>query len=195
MGRSGNKRIGILGGTFNPVHNGHLHLARAARRKLKLDRVVFVPARIPPHKRICGNATARDRLRMLRLALRGKKRFEISAFELKQNRKSYSVKTARFFKKRYGKGAELFFLIGADSLASLKEWKNITGIRKILRFVVIPRSAHGIKAAASDAIVLDIPKKDISSTEIRRLAKKKKPIGHLVPAAVRMYIILRKLYM
>ena len=83
MGKSVSKRIGILGGTFNPAHNGHLHIAGCALKKLRLDKVIFVPAFIPPHKKIAPGVTTKDRLRMLGLALAGKKKFEVSQYEVR----------------------------------------------------------------------------------------------------------------
>ena len=88
MGRSASKRIGILGGTFNPVHNGHLYLAGKALAKLRLDKVIFVPAFLPPHKKIYGRISASDRIRMLRLAIDGKRKFAVSLYEIKKTGKS-----------------------------------------------------------------------------------------------------------
>lgn len=195
MARSGNKRIGILGGTFNPVHKGHLHVARHALEALNLNKVIFVPAYIPPHKKIRGTATATDRLKMLRLAIGSKKNFELSAYEIKKKGRSYSIKTARFMRKKYGKSAKLFFLIGADSLKELKKWKDIKSLFRILRFVVFPRAGFNAgKRAFPNILKVSAPKKEISSTGIRRFTKKGKPIKRFVPGGVYKYIKEKKLY-
>ncbi|MBL7155552.1 MAG: nicotinate-nucleotide adenylyltransferase [Candidatus Omnitrophica bacterium] len=194
MGKFANKRIGILGGTFNPVHNGHIHIARETLKKLRLDKIIFIPTAIPPHKKIRGNATNTDRLRMLDLATANKKRFVVSQYELRQKGKSYSIKTAKSLKKKYGKKTELFFLIGSDSLAGLKKWKKIAKLTALLRFVVVPRPGFKTETRFSSVLRLDIPKKDISSTEIRLLVRKGKCLAHLVPKSVRKYIKTKKLY-
>ena len=194
MGKYENKRIGILGGTFNPIHNGHLHIAKQILKRLHLDKIIFVPVYIPPHKKIRGNATTSDRLQMLRLAVGGKKRFIISLYEIRRKDKSYSVKSARFFKKSYGKKTKLFFLIGADSLSSLKKWKNISSLLKLVQFVVVPRPGFKMKCGSLDILKINVSGKDISSTRIRRLIKNQKPVARLVPKKVYLYIKKRKLY-
>ncbi|MGB2705411.1 MAG: nicotinate-nucleotide adenylyltransferase [Candidatus Omnitrophota bacterium] len=194
MGKSVSKRIGILGGTFNPVHNAHLHIAGHALKKLRLDKVIFVPAFIPPHKKIAPGVTTEDRLRMLGLALAGKKFFEVSQYEVNKKGASYSVRTAGHLRKKYGKTTKLFFLIGADSLRGLSKWKKIGTLRKIVRFAVAPRPGFKIKKRLPGIIMLSVPKRNISSTGIRRLVREKKPIKHLVPPRIGKYIRERKLY-
>lgn len=194
MGKSANKRIGILGGTFNPVHNGHLYIAKHAIKKLRLDKVIFVPAYIPPHKKIRGSVKTRDRVHMLRLALRGYKKFSLSTYEIEKKGKSYSVNTAKFFKRKYRRDNKLFFLIGADSLKGLKDWKHIRDLLKMLQFAVVPRPGFRIKKSHAGILKLNIPKKDVSSTGIRRLARKKKSIKRFVPEKVYKFIVMRNLY-
>jgi len=194
MAKYASKRIGILGGTFNPVHSGHLHMAGCALKKLRLDRVIFVPAYIPPHKRIHPGATAKDRLRMLRLAVSGKRKFEVSRYELRKKGTSYSVRTVAHLAKKYGKNTKLFFLIGADSVPGLSKWKDIGRLRKIVSFAVAPRAGYKISRSRPGIIKLKMPEKDVSSTAIRRLVKKKKGISSLVPAEIRRYIQGKNLY-
>ncbi len=194
MAKYGSKRIGILGGTFDPVHNGHLLMARRALKELRLDRVIFVPARIPPHKKIQGGVTAQDRLRMLLLATSGKKKFEVSRCELKRKGPSYSVRTAAHLAKKYGKNTKLFFLIGADSVSGLSKWKKIAALRKIVRFAAAPRAGYKINPGTPGIIKLNMPKKNVSSTVIRRLVKKKKGVKRFVPAEIERYIKRRNLY-
>jgi len=187
-------RIGILGGTFNPVHNGHLHIAGEAVKKLKLDKVFFVPARIPPHKKIKGIAAAPDRLNMLRLALRGKKKFSILLYEIQRRGKSYSVSTAKYLRRRYGKGARLYFIIGEDSLEGLRQWKDIGELMKIVQFAVFPRSQRSPVKKNKSVLRLRAPKKEISSTGIRNAVRAHVSIKEKVPAGVRKYIETHKLY-
>ncbi|UCD55099.1 MAG: nicotinate-nucleotide adenylyltransferase [Candidatus Omnitrophota bacterium] len=194
MDKSANKRIGILGGTFNPVHNAHLHIAKQALKKLHLDKIIFIPAYIPPHKKIYGNITATDRIHMLRLAIKSEKRFAISLYEIRKKGKSYSIKTIRFLKKKYGKRTGLFFLIGADSLKGLPGWKDAGGLLKLAQFVVVPRPGFAVKNRVPGILKIDIPKKDISSTKIRRLLREKEPIKRFVPKRVYRYIKEHKLY-
>lgn len=187
-------RIGILGGTFNPVHNGHLYIAKQALKKIRLSKVIFIPCYMPPHKRILGKVTVRDRLRMLRLAIAKERRFSVSLHEIHKRGTSYSVDTLRHMRKRFGKKADIFFIIGADSQADLSKWKNISGILSIARFVVAPRKGLKMGRAAIPATYLKIACCDASSSRIRALAGKGKPVGHLVPQAVNAYIRSNKLY-
>lgn len=194
MGRSASKRIGILGGTFNPVHNGHLHMAGEALKKLHLAKVIFVPAYIPPHKKMRSGATAEERLEMLRLAVRGKRKFKVCPYEIKKKGVSYSVRTAAHLRKKYGKSAKLFFLIGADSLSGLSKWKRIATLQKSVQFAVAPRPGFKIRKAPAGIVKLGMPKKNISSTDIRRLVRNEKQIMRLVPQKIAKYIGKRKLY-
>lgn len=187
-------RIGILGGTFNPVHNGHLYIARQALKRLKLDRVIFIPAYIPPHKKIFGNVKPGDRLRMLNLAIAGNKCFKTSSSEIKRKGKSYSINTARYFKRKFGRGSELFFLIGGDSLKGLKKWRDFLKLSKLVRFVVFPRPGFTSRSKNLSITGVKVPGKDISSTGIRRLAGRNKPIKGLVPGRVLSYIKDKQLY-
>ena len=187
-------RIGILGGTFNPVHNGHLYVARQALKKLRLNKVIFVPTYIPPHKKLSGGAKASDRLKMLKLAASGERRFLVSEYEIRKKRVSYSIKTARFLKGQFGKGSELFFLIGADSLIGLKRWKNVKELLHLLQFAVISRPPFNIKSDITGVIKLKAPGKDISSTRIRQFLKEGRAVTRFMPKNVRQYIKRRKLY-
>lgn len=187
-------RIGILGGTFNPVHNGHLHIAREALKKLRLDRIIFIPAYIPPHKKIYDNAKTGDRQAMLRLATRGEKRFGVSLYEIRKKGKSYSIKTVRFLKRRYGEKARLFFLIGADSLKILTRWKDITSLLRLAQFAVVPRPGFTMRSEIPGILKIYIPKKNVSSTKIRRLLHEGRSVKRLLPQKVYAYIKSHKIY-
>jgi len=195
MGRYANKRIGILGGTFNPVHNGHLYLARQAICRLRLDKVVFVPAYIPPHKKIRNKIKAKDRVAMLALAVKKNSKFSMSQCEIKKKGTSYSVNTAVTLRKKYGKHAKLFFLIGADSFRGLKKWKDIGKLLKIVNFAVFSRPGFPLALKLPGVYRIKMHGKRISSTEIRRLAFEGRSFGRFVPGAVSRYIKKRRLYL
>lgn len=200
-------RIGILGGTFDPVHNGHIYLAKKVIKKLKLSKVIFIPAYIPPHKKGIKVTQAKHRYNMLKLATGGDKKFKVSNMEIKRKGRSYSVETLRSLRKKYGSRAELFFITGSDSLMELDKWKNLEEILSLCKFVVVERpgfkagdipksfmrtsakdnSAHGI-------IFLKINAKNISSTDIRNKVKTLKSVSGIVSAKVEDYIGINKLY-
>lgn len=188
------KRISILGGTFNPIHAGHLNLARHAKKILSLDKVIFVPAYIPPHKKIENSISPKDRLSMITRAIRNEKGLMISLYEIKRRRKSYSIDTLKYFNKKYASKAKLFFLIGADSLIGIHSWKHIKKALTLAQFVVCGRPNYSLKNCPKGINKIDIPQKDISSTKIRILLKKGKSIKGIVPAAVERYIRRRRLY-
>src|SRR3989338_3249134 len=118
-------RIGILGGTFNPIHIGHLILAEEACFKLKLDKLIFVPTFIPPHKDMEPEMHPQDRLKMVQIAIEDNPSFEVSRFEIDSKKKSYSIDTLKEFRRIYGDDAELYFITGSDSLKDLFSWKDI----------------------------------------------------------------------
>lgn len=168
-------RIGILGGTFDPVHGGHLALARAAIRRLRLDRVLFVPARLSPLKEACPTP-AKHRLAMLRLALKGMKRARIETLELRRPGRSYTVNTLQVLKRKYP-DAELFLILGKDAARDLRRWKDPAGIRCLATVSVFPRP--GLHPA--------------SATRIRReLGVGKRPSG--CPRTVVEYVLRHRLY-
>ena len=189
------QRIGLFGGSFDPVHNGHIKLAGLAKREFKLDKVVFIPAYNPPHKKQKSLASPPRRLRMLSLAIGKRKDFEISRYELNLKKPVFSYQTVEHFAKKYG-GAILFFIVGSDSLIDLKNWKKparilelsdiITGIRK------------GTKRPGNPAEkrihLLKEPIPPVSSTIIRKLAGSGAPLKGFVPGNVASYIRKHELY-
>src|SRR3989338_3608654 len=187
-------RIGILGGTFDPVHNGHIYLAVKALEKLALDRVIFIPAYIPPHKKGVKVTPARHRYNMLKLAISAHKKFKVSDMEIKRKGRSYSVETLRRMRRRYGAGAEFFFITGSDSLRELDKWKKLEEILKLCRFVVAERPGFKARRAPEGFIFLRISAKDISATDIRKSIKRGSPLTGLVPRRVERYIDRNKLY-
>jgi len=187
-------RVGLLGGTFNPIHNGHIVLAEEALRQLSLDKVIFIPTFIPPHKDPTKLIDAQHRLKMIELAIGANPKFEISRCEIERGQKSYSIDTVEYFKKSYPEGTEFFFLIGADNFKKLDKWRDINRLLTLCRFIVADRRgfSEGLKYPGVERI--KITPVDISSTEIRRRIKSARPITRLLPKAVEDYIISNNLY-
>lgn len=186
-------KIGILGGTFNPIHIGHLILAEETREKLKLDKVIFVPAYLPPHKDNSVIAQAVVRLAMVRLAIRANKYFLASDIEIKRSGRSYTIDTLVEFKKEYPKD-ELYFIIGSDLLTYLDEWKELLEIIKMVKFIVATRPGYPLEKIPSYISTVAIRAVDISGFEIRRAIREDKSFRYLVPEVVFNYINRNKLY-
>jgi nicotinate-nucleotide adenylyltransferase len=182
-------RIGIYGGTFNPVHHGHLILARQALEEFKLDRLVFVPAAESPFKIQNHSAPAGDRLAMLRLATAGENRFSVDPLEIERGGISYSIDTVKLFCNR-DPGAELFFLVGEDNADRLTEWHRFEELKKLVYFVVLSRS-EDFQSPEYPVVQRRI---EISSTEIRNRVANQESITYLVPESVKHYIEQHQLY-
>ncbi len=191
------KRIGILGGTFDPVHWGHLVLAEQARLKLKLNQVIFIPCFRPPHKRGRKLSPAIDRLRMIRLALEGNPFFSVSEIELKRKGFSYTVDTLRQLKKLHPDSG-IYFLTGSDVVNELNTWRDPEEIYRLAKVVIAVRPGFDRYDPQNDfvkkSIMVKITGVDISSSQIRERVKKGQSIRYLVPAEVEEYIKNKKLY-
>ncbi len=187
-------RIGILGGTFDPIHFGHLYLAKKVCQKLKLKKVIFIPTYLTPHKRNIRITSAIDRYRMASLAIKKNKRFEISDIEVKRKGRSYTAETLRSLRKKYVSSAEIFFITGSDSLRDLNKWKGLRAITKLCKFIVVKRPGFKLKAIPPSFLVLKIDARDISATLIRKRVKEGKSTRNLLPQTVRDYIDRYKLY-
>ena len=167
-------RIALFGGTFNPVHIGHLLIAEAARESYGMDRVIFVPAGLPPHKK-APRTSSRHRLAMLRLAVRGNPAFRISDWEVRQKRVVYTYETLEHFHRKWPH-ARLYFILGSDSMKKLPKWRESRRLKSLCRFVPYKR--------------LD----PFASHDIRRRARMKTSIRYLVPDTVERYIRRCRLY-
>jgi nicotinate-nucleotide adenylyltransferase len=186
-------KIGILGGTFNPVHIGHLILAEEAREKLGLDKIIFIPTALPPHKDNLNIAPAADRLKMLKLATGSNKYFAVSDIEIRRDGRSYTIDTLRQLKKEYARD-ELYFIIGSDLLKYLNEWKDLSEIITMVKFVVVTRPGFPLEQIPSYIKTLAIRAVDVSGFEVRQCVAGNKSFGYLVTDKVFDYIKKRKLY-
>lgn len=188
-------RVGILGGTFNPVHLGHVRLAEGALEEIPLDEVVWVPALVPPHKAIEGEVTPEDRAQMVQLAIQGNGRFRLSRVELTRPPPSYTVDTAGSLKaESKDPQAQWYFLVGADDAQELSTWKDFEKLLQEVQFVVIPRPGFALGSLREGVQVIQVETPDISSSEVRRRVREGKSIEGLVPEAVGRYIQEHKLY-
>jgi len=186
-------KTGILGGTFNPVHIGHLILAEEVREKLGLDKIIFVPTALPPHKDNLNIAPACDRLKMLKLATKSNKFFAVSDAEIKRHGRSYTIDTVKEFKAKYPRD-ELYFIIGSDLLKYLNEWKDLSEILKMIRFVVATRPGYPLEQIPDYIQTLPIRAVDVSGFAVRQCIAQNKSFGYLVTDKVFDYIKKRKLY-
>ncbi|MCK4307415.1 nicotinate-nucleotide adenylyltransferase [candidate division WOR-3 bacterium] len=182
-------KIGVFGGAFDPLHIGHLIIAERARKDFKLQKIIFIPTNIPPHKPP-PLASALDRLELVKTAVQDKPYFKVSDMEIKRGGVSYWVDTLRELKKGYPKD-EIFTLIGMDEALDFMNWKEPNEILKLSRFIIITRpSSMGVYPPPlnknANFISLNL---DISSTEIRARIKRGKSIKHLVPERVEAYIV------
>lgn len=186
-------KIGILGGTFNPIHLGHLILAEEAREKLSLDKLIFVPTCIPPHKESSDVALALDRYKMLRLAVRSNKYFAVSDIEIKRKGPSFTIDTLRALKKVYAQ-EELYFITGSDLLNYLDDWKDLCEVIEMVKFIVATRPGYPLEKIPAYIKTVAIRAVDISAFEIRSCIKENKSFRYLVPEAVFDYINKNRLY-
>lgn len=211
-------RIGLMGGTFNPVHLAHLRIAEEARELCALDRVLFIPAADPPHKPLAGEVPFAQRYEMVRLAIGGNPAFEMSDIEGRRRGKSYSIDTINSFRAEYP-GAALFFIIGSDSFLEIGLWHRYAEIFRHCSLIVVERPSRpiadplgalpvairgefGYNAAScllehqsgQQVHLMRGCPMAISSTEIRRLAAAGRSITYLVPPEVEAYIKQQRIY-
>jgi nicotinate-nucleotide adenylyltransferase len=182
------ERIGIYGGTFDPVHHAHLILAREAAESFKLAKVIFIPAAMSPYK-AAPLAAGAVRLQMLRAAVNGEPLFEIDECELQRPPPSYTVDTIECLRRKYPE-PELFLLLGDDNLAGLPNWRRFEELSEMVRFIVLPRTKDEVRHE-----YLRVNRRiDISATEIRARVRAGESIRYLVPAAVEAIIREQRLY-
>ena len=179
------QRIGLFGGSFDPVHLGHLLVAQAAREELQLDRLFFIPAAQSPFKPDSKPTSSADRLRLLRLALAGKTWCDIDEQELQRGGVSYTINTLRDYHQRFPE-AKLYYLIGGDHVQKLPSWREAEELARLADFVVVPRPGQveiPFPAPFHGRALKGFPL-GVSSSQIRARVKAGEPIDHLVPATV-----------
>ena len=196
--------IGVMGGTFDPIHQGHLAIAEEVRVRLNLAEVLFVPAGQPALKTNSSISAVEHRVQMVRLAIVDKAHFKLSTVEVERAGPSYTVDTVAQLKSQLGAGNELFFIQGWDSLAELPQWREPSRLIRMCKLVVVPRPGFPapdissleavIPGLSHDVIQLDTPRIDISASQIRSRVSQGLPIHHLVPEAVERYIREHGLY-
>ena len=194
--------VGVLGGTFDPPHLGHLVIARQALTKLGLTRVLFAPTRQPPHKPADGITPIEDRLAMVRLAIAAQPDFSLSQIDVDRAGPTYTVDTMHLLRQQFP-DAELYFIMGMDSLSTILTWRSPDRLIQACRLVVFNRPGYSVDLAALEAqlpglrertVMLPAPALDIAASDIQRRVRAGQSIAHLVPEAVAAYIAEHKLY-
>jgi nicotinate-nucleotide adenylyltransferase len=221
---SGILRLGLLGGSFNPVHNGHLAIARQTREALGLDRVLFIPTSLPPHKPSGSLAPAPDRYEMVRLAIASDPTLAISDVEIRRPGKSYSIDTVRLLQQEYGPQTQLSFLIGLDAFLDFPSWRDPQTLLELCSFVVLSRPGLSFRSLSTVALLppipypsladldagrisrieaqvgtqrlicLKLPPSAVSASDIRARIRQGLPAANLLPPPVESYILQHHLY-
>lgn len=200
------KKIGILGGTFDPIHYGHLILGEQARGEADLDQVIFMPAMVQPFKLNTKAAEGFQRYDMLKIATADNPYFSVSEMELNSPGVSYTIETLRGCEDRYGKDAELYFIIGTDAFLKLEKWYKSEDLLKEFAFVVGTRPGYKEQELkqrieefrekfGTDILEINNSEVEISSTDIKNRIKEGKSIKYLLPEEVEQYIYENKLYL
>jgi nicotinate-nucleotide adenylyltransferase len=195
-----NMKIGIMGGTFNPIHYGHLVTAEEALSQFKLDRVIFVPTGQPPHKITGKLASPEDRYLMTVMATASNSHFFVSRIETDRKGKSYTIDTLKELKFTYGESATFYFITGADAILEILTWKNPEEIITMCKFIAATRPGYNLsrikelKITKDSISIMEIPALAISSTDIRERIKTSRPIKYLLPESVCNYLLKNDLY-
>jgi nicotinate-nucleotide adenylyltransferase len=197
-------RLGILGGTFDPIHYGHLVAAEECRVRLGLDVVLFVPAGQPPHKRGRVISPAEDRVEMVRLAIASNPGFQLSRIEVDRTGPSYTVDTLARLREEYGPAVQLYFVVGMDALSEILTWHHPARIVALCQVVAVTRPGFPgldladlepeIPEARQRITLLEVPELRISASDLRRRVAAGLPIRYQVPEPVEEYIRRRGLY-
>jgi nicotinate-nucleotide adenylyltransferase len=191
------RRLGVMGGTFDPIHNGHVSAATALLDLFELDRILFVPAGQPWQKE--GYSAAEDRWMMTALTAATDTRFAASRMEIDRKGPTYTVDTMAILRDFYGPDTALFFIAGIDAVLTLGTWHRADGLGELAEVVAVPRPGYDAAALRPGAgwprvHVADVPEVDVSSTEVRRRVREGLPIDELVPAVVAAYVAEHGLY-
>lgn len=203
MNNAGVKKVAMYGGSFNPIHNGHMELAGLFIDRLDLDMVLLIPTATPPHKSGRYMISAEHRFKMCKIAAAGNPNIQVSDIEILRQGKSYTVDTLKELKNIY-KDAEIFLLMGADMFLSLETWKNYKEILNLATICTVPRNDSDfkmllaydktLKKSGGKCIIIDKPVVQVSSTQVRNAVSENKSIEKLVPKGVWEYISENCLY-
>jgi nicotinate-nucleotide adenylyltransferase len=185
-------KLGILGGSFNPIHHGHLIIATRAAEALRLDRVLFIPTAVSPLKRSRDFAPPKDRLAMVRAAVRGNSRFAASDVEIRRGGTSYTIDTLKALSG--GRRSSVFLILGVDAAHLLPQWRSVDEVKRLATLVFVARPGHRPGRGMPKHLVVEVPQFDISSSEIRTRIRRNLPIRYLVPDSVERYIRRKGLY-
>ena len=199
----GKIKIGILGGTFDPIHYAHLATAEFIRDKYDIDKIIFIPSGNPPHK-LCITTDKYDRYNMTLLATESNEDFLVSKVEIERKKRTYTIDTLKYLKKKY-KNADIYLITGADAICSVEEWKDVKKNFELATFITATRPGISLlrsqetiekltKKYNADIITVYVPSLDISSTYIREQLNEGKSIRYLVPENVENYLYENKLY-
>jgi nicotinate-nucleotide adenylyltransferase len=186
------KKIGILGGTFDPPHHGHLLIANEVLSALELDEIWFMPNHEPPHKQKSKSITNEDRLEMLKLAIEGNHQFRVTTVELERQGTSFTVDTMKILNETY-KDFQFFFIIGADMIEYLPKWYKINELVELVQFVGVERPEYS-HDTSFPIIYVDVPAMEVSSSIIRERLKNGRTVRYLLPDLVIHYIEEKHLY-
>lgn len=200
---NGKMKIGLMGGSFDPIHNGHLVLAEQVRTRFQMDKIIFIPSGNPPHKEAV--ASKEHRFNMTSLAIEENEFFELSRIELDHDHKSYAIDTVRRLRQEFGDETEVYFITGADVIIDLPTWKEFENLLQICKFIGSTRPGIDnselreqidslVKNYKADITITEVPALAISSTDIRRRVKYNLSIKYLLPASTEKYIYDHHLY-
>lgn len=190
------RKIGILGGSFDPVHNGHIAMAQDSILQVGLDMVYFMPTSQSPLKGHSPIASALDRYKMIELAISNNPKFEVLDWEILRSDVSYTIDTVKILKKNWPQ-MNFYWIIGSDLLQSLPQWKEINQLVQLIEFIAVQRSTASFTQPSIPNLKLHFlnnPLYEISSTEIRLALQTHQPIDNVLPIAVKNYILINKLY-
>ncbi len=199
------KRIAVMGGTFDPIHYGHLVAAEAVRDRFQLEKVIFMPTGNPPHKEYRKVSSREDRYLMTILATVTNPFFQVSDIELKRKGYTYTIDTLRELLNIYGEDAEIYFITGADAVMEILTWRNVEQVLSMCRIVSAFRPGYDIhqfrnkvleieKTYKNKVHLIEVPALAISSTEIRNRIQNNRTIKYLLPEQVEKYILKKGLY-
>lgn len=196
-------KLGVLGGTFDPPHNGHIAIAEQALAQLNLDQVLFAPTRQPPHKTGNSITPIEHRLEMVRLAIAPHPRFALSRIDVDREGPTYTSDTMRLLREQLGNTVDLYFIMGMDSLASILTWHTPDQLIRVCKLAVFYRPGFSanidelekqLPGLRERVVLLPSPMLDIAASDLQRQVRAGIPITHLVPPTVEVYIALHRLY-